>query len=187
MIVKAQVQIPGGATLEGIELVVEALRGHGTAKCNIEGRVIDFSFPVLDHAQDDVAPWLIEIGEGVVRDWSKRRPAAIDSDAAAGTAVEVIAATAGAGFLWRDILEELRAAGFESPASPTIEIDGATATNMQTVVFKWSTEHGTCYDCGRPAAFAIEGEGPLRDDLKRCGVCAANAAVDGETIVRIGG
>lgn len=61
--------------------------------------------------------------------------------------------------------------------------------NMVEVTFQWHTLHGSCYDCGCPAAFLAPdryGVGkPVTDDNKLCCVCAANAAVDGERIERI--
>lgn len=47
------------------------------------------------------------------------------------------------------------------------------------VHFKWSDEHGTCHDCGRPAAYeAIDAYGPGRHE-KLCSVCTASWAADG--------
>lgn len=61
-------------------------------------------------------------------------------------------------------------------------------TDLVTVTFEWSNEHGECYECGRPAAFLV---GDRRESFDtadlRCAVCAANAAVDGETIIRVEG
>lgn len=66
---------------------------------------------------------------------------------------------------------------------------GRGGENVETVVFHWSRKHGDCYDCGRPAAFLVPdayGIGrPIEDHHKRCAVCAANDAVDGERVVRI--
>jgi hypothetical protein len=47
------------------------------------------------------------------------------------------------------------------------------------VHFRWDDRHGPCYDCSRPAAFLNS------TDQRLCGVCAANHAVDGDTIRRI--
>lgn len=64
------------------------------------------------------------------------------------------------------------------------------AKDLRIVVFQWSAAHGPCYECGLPAAFYV-GSVPLREDsvfaqsAKRCAVCAANAASDGEEIHRI--
>lgn len=66
----------------------------------------------------------------------------------------------------------------------------------EIVVFEWNTELGHCYECGLPAAFWLPNvyEGFLArprdqygvaDDEKRCSVCAANAAADGERVARI--
>jgi hypothetical protein len=57
---------------------------------------------------------------------------------------------------------------------------------LELVCFRWSTEHGRCAECGRPAAFRVLGLAD-REQAKRCAVCAANAAVDGERVGRIGG
>lgn len=66
---------------------------------------------------------------------------------------------------------------------------------FEVVTFVWSNEHGHCYDCGLPAHFflplaylsgdkVVPGQEPT-DQNKRCGVCAANAAAEGETVKRI--
>lgn len=60
---------------------------------------------------------------------------------------------------------------------------GVIPDDLEVVVFHWSNEKGHCYECGAPAAFALANEGPVRDETLRCAVCAAMAAVDGETIV----
>jgi len=51
------------------------------------------------------------------------------------------------------------------------------------IVFQWSYENGICYDCGLPAAF-YTGESK-HAHAKRCAVCAANLAADGERVTRI--
>jgi hypothetical protein len=60
--------------------------------------------------------------------------------------------------------------------------------NMETVTFRWSTIYGKCLDCGLPAAFGID-RTPRKswdDDVhKLCAVCAANHAVDGESVFRL--
>lgn len=56
------------------------------------------------------------------------------------------------------------------------------------VEFDWSTEWGSCYECGLPAAFRLVGLAVYETNLdswKRCAVCAANAAATGEFIARI--
>jgi hypothetical protein len=60
------------------------------------------------------------------------------------------------------------------------------SADLIQVVHHWSDEHGTCYGCGHPAAFAIKDpdEG-IDDEDKRCAVCAANDAADGEMIYRL--
>lgn len=62
------------------------------------------------------------------------------------------------------------------------------ADDLKTVTFNWSTEYGTCYDCGLPAAFCLTGmtykDWDL-DNLKRCAICAANDAANGESITRL--
>lgn len=58
------------------------------------------------------------------------------------------------------------------------------------VEFNWSVEHGRCYDCGLPAAFYMPDaygkseETPRMENLC-CAVCAANAASEGDRVVRI--
>lgn len=63
----------------------------------------------------------------------------------------------------------------------------------EVVTFVWSNEHGHCYDCGLPAHFFLPrayvsehspDDEPATRNL-RCGICAANAATDGETVRRI--
>lgn len=56
---------------------------------------------------------------------------------------------------------------------------------LVTGLFAWNTEHGYCYECGLPAAFTVSPPEAVEDHHRRCAVCAANAAVDGETISRI--
>lgn len=57
------------------------------------------------------------------------------------------------------------------------------------VTFNWSDEHGRCYECGLPAAFLVPnayGDNiDIGDKHKRCAVCAANDACDGEIVTRI--
>ena len=67
--------------------------------------------------------------------------------------------------------------------------DGEINTNDQRsglvhVEFDWSDEYGECYECGRPAAYALDynfandrGAAALR-----CSVCAALAASEGARI-----
>lgn len=61
--------------------------------------------------------------------------------------------------------------------------------DTELVTFHWSRLHGDCENCGLPAAFYVPdayGKGkPLTDTHKRCAVCAANDAVDGERVIRI--
>jgi hypothetical protein len=60
----------------------------------------------------------------------------------------------------------------------------------EVIIHHWDRKFG-CYDCGSPAAFAAidrygaGARGSDDPDTHLCAVCAANAAVDGETIVRI--
>jgi hypothetical protein len=61
---------------------------------------------------------------------------------------------------------------------------------IRVIVAKWHDDWGHCSDCGLPAAFhltySVNGVEHAPDDTdKRCSVCAANAAVDGETVRRI--
>lgn len=61
----------------------------------------------------------------------------------------------------------------------------------KVIVFQWNTDHGECYECGRPAAFmVVDAAAPRQYDPSypynlRCALCAANNAADGETIRRI--
>jgi hypothetical protein len=70
--------------------------------------------------------------------------------------------------------------------------DGVTVTFGDPIV--WHNDHGPCYECGLPAAFAVpdaygrrDAEEPFTAKHKRCAVCAANDAVDGERIIRLDG
>jgi hypothetical protein len=56
-------------------------------------------------------------------------------------------------------------------------------TGLVHVEFDWDPQFGECYDCGAPAVYVIDGEGPRADHLLRCSVCAAQAAADGSEIV----
>lgn len=51
---------------------------------------------------------------------------------------------------------------------------------MVRVTFDWSPEHGECYDCGLPAAYALDGE--TDPEALRCSVCAAAAIHSGDAI-----
>lgn len=65
---------------------------------------------------------------------------------------------------------------------------GRDDKGLVSIVFQWSDRHGECYECGAPAAFWLPPRGPIgepRDHEKRCAVCAANAAVDEERVLRI--
>lgn len=55
------------------------------------------------------------------------------------------------------------------------------------VILEWSQSNGECYECFLPAAFAIgmPSDNIVDDSDKRCTICAANAAADGESIYRI--
>lgn len=77
--------------------------------------------------------------------------------------------------------------------SPPQRVVDRYGDELQVVTFLWSTRNGPCYECGLPAAFSIGAEPRwglvdgyarriARDEDKRCSVCAANAAVDGETV-----
>lgn len=65
--------------------------------------------------------------------------------------------------------------------------------DVESVTFHWSRNHGDCEDCGSPAAFHSTryvlrvplADIPLARLAPLCAVCAANDAVDGETITRI--
>lgn len=58
------------------------------------------------------------------------------------------------------------------------------------VTFYWLNDNGVCNNCGLPAAFRLIGHPAYGsenwDAWKRCSVCAANDAADGERIARIG-
>lgn len=53
--------------------------------------------------------------------------------------------------------------------------------NTETVTFEWSTEHGRCYECGRPAAYTSDEHQSSPENL-RCSVCAALDASRGARI-----
>jgi hypothetical protein len=64
-----------------------------------------------------------------------------------------------------------------------------------TVTHRWDDAHGVCYDCGDPAAFMVpdayrredgsNADAPLTEVNLRCAVCAAQAACDGERVMRL--
>jgi len=75
----------------------------------------------------------------------------------------------------------------------------AVPLTEEEVTFRWSTEHGRCFECGLPASYRILGDilrhsnGPdgypqAPDDPSwlRCPPCAAEAATEGEKLRRIG-
>jgi len=89
-------------------------------------------------------------------------------------------------------MRETRAYNFDRP-----EVAPRPLVNVS---FQWSDQYGTCYECGLPAAFALplayndieqttwefnRDTFVIEDKHKRCAVCAANAAVDGDAVVRI--
>lgn len=56
---------------------------------------------------------------------------------------------------------------------------------IREVTFRWSDEHGQCYDCGDPAAYALPERygrprgSEVRPEDKLCSVCfAASAYID---------
>jgi hypothetical protein len=63
---------------------------------------------------------------------------------------------------------------------------GQPSDDTTAVLFHWSTRWGKCQECGAPAAFYSLGADGPDNPAKLCAVCAANDAVDGFTIVRIG-
>lgn len=71
------------------------------------------------------------------------------------------------------------------------ELVRALTADGELVIFHWNADHGECYDCGLPAAFKADlYRTPKRTDERdvwenQCAVCAANAAANGHTIVRI--
>lgn len=56
------------------------------------------------------------------------------------------------------------------------------------VTFVWSPEHGSCYDCGLPAAYAmperygLPADSTVRPEDKLCSVCFASAVVDNKGV-----
>lgn len=62
-------------------------------------------------------------------------------------------------------------------------------TGLVHVEFDWSPEHGSCYECGLPAAYAVSGpddhDTPHQPNRLRCSVCAAAAAADGDFLIRL--
>ncbi len=53
---------------------------------------------------------------------------------------------------------------------------------IRELKFRWSDEHGTCYDCGAPAAYALparygrSADSEVREEDKLCSVCFAAEA-----------
>ncbi len=56
---------------------------------------------------------------------------------------------------------------------------------LKNITFIWDDQYGNCDDCSNPAAFYSTRYGNKGPKGKLCAVCAANDAVDGETITRI--
>src|SRR4051812_9265471 len=52
---------------------------------------------------------------------------------------------------------------------------------LETVICRWSTEHGICYDCGNPAAYSIinpfAADNPVDETRLRCSICAAYSSI----------
>ena len=71
------------------------------------------------------------------------------------------------------------------------DANGIVLPPTETITFKWSRQYGDCYDCALPAAFYVpDAYGPVNEmgeEHKRCAVCAANDAVNGERVIRIDG
>lgn len=70
---------------------------------------------------------------------------------------------------------------------------GQESSDLVQVTFFWFEENGNCYVCGLPAAFYLpfvyvrEGEpeeAPTAAN-KRCAICAANDAADGDIVRRL--
>lgn len=62
---------------------------------------------------------------------------------------------------------------------------------LETVTFRWSTEHGRCIECGLPAWYRAPDRygpdhDPEADDTLLCSACAAGEASHGERIVWLG-
>lgn len=56
-----------------------------------------------------------------------------------------------------------------------------TGNGMVHVEFDWSDKHGTCYDCGLPAAYEVGDWSKYHRKL--CSVCTALAVYEGDTIL----
>lgn len=57
------------------------------------------------------------------------------------------------------------------------------AEGHEVVIFEWSTKHGTCQDCGLPAAYRLSNEVYAnREPVLLCSVDAAYHAAQGEEI-----
>ncbi len=52
-------------------------------------------------------------------------------------------------------------------------------TGLAYVTFRWSTEHGKCFECPAPAAWRVWVYGDDREPARACAVCACNAAAEG--------
>lgn len=60
------------------------------------------------------------------------------------------------------------------------------ANGMVEVTFLWSTDRGTCHDCGLPAAYKLVGYKDWEPaSVLRCSLCAALLASHGEQIVAL--
>lgn len=66
---------------------------------------------------------------------------------------------------------------------------------IREVTHEWDDGWGDCEECGDPAAFFVpdayrredgsNADKPLGDEHLRCAVCAAQAACDGERVMRL--
>jgi hypothetical protein len=87
---------------------------------------------------------------------------------------------------------EMQAWDAYTKAQEAVKVSVTPETNVNLF---WRDSYGHCYDCGLPAAFILSSEYTYqvnrserveyRDTDKRCAICAANAAADGEYIQRI--
>lgn len=60
--------------------------------------------------------------------------------------------------------------------APYLMAQPVPGTDLVAVVFHWHTVHGTCQECGLPAAYTVS------DMWRACCVCAAVAAAGGADI-----
>jgi hypothetical protein len=90
-----------------------------------------------------------------------------------------------------DALAETRSTGHGDLAALVDQILAATpGCGNRVLLATWSDTHGPCYECGLPAAYLVpdahtrtgQPTPPAGPQHKRCALCAAQNAADGEPL-----